>query len=156
MRLEAIMARARWLPLTLLVVAWLSPAGAAQENVPINRLGVDVVTLADGQQVRGAVYSRQKEGGLVLAVERSWLEATLPEFYSQQKELEKQRLQKIREQLLPRLDAWIERREGNKELLLYLEEQRKRLSQPVDENQRRAVEPGFIFVELAEIGRAHV
>jgi hypothetical protein len=156
--LEAIMARARWLPLTLLVVAWLSPAGAAQENVPINRLGVDVVTLADGQQVRGAVYSRQKEGGLVLAVERSWLEATLPEFYSQQKELEKQRLQKIREQLLPRLDAWIERREGNKELLLYLEEQRKRLSQPVDENQRRAVEPGFIFVELAagEVRRTYV
>jgi len=152
------MTRARWLPLTLLAIAWLSPAGVAQENTPLNRLGVDVVTLADGQQLRGVVYSRQKGGGLVLAVERSWLEATLPEFYSQQQELEKQRLEKIREQILPRLDAWIKRREENRQLLLYLEEQRKRLSQPAGENPRRAVEPGFIFVELVarDVRRTYV
>jgi hypothetical protein len=158
MRLEEAMTRARWLPLTLLAIAWLSPAGVAQENTAINRLGVDVVTLADGKQVRGVVYSRQKGGGLVLAVERSWLEVSLPEFYSQQQELEKQRLEKIREQLLPRLDAWIKRREGNRQLLLYLEEQRKRLSQPAGENPRRAVEPGFIFVELAsrDVRRTYV
>ena len=152
------MTRARWLPLTLLAIAWLPTAGTAQENAPINRLGVDVVTLADGKQVRGVVYSRQKGGGLVLAVERSWLEASLPEFYSQQQELEKQRLEKIREQILPRLDAWIERRAGDNQLLFYLEEQRKRLSQPAGENPRRAVEPGFIFVELAsrDVRRTYV
>ncbi|MFP6752761.1 MAG: hypothetical protein VB855_13860 [Pirellulaceae bacterium] len=158
MRLEEAMTRARWLPLALLAMTWLSKAGFAQEDVPINRLGVDVVTLADGQQLRGAVYSRQTGSGLVLVVERSWLKGALPQFYSQQQELEKQRQEKIREQILPRLDAWIKRREGNRQLLLYLEEQRNRLSQPVDENPRRAVEPGFIFVELSarDVRRTYV
>jgi len=152
------MTRARWLPLTLLAIAWLSKAGVAQEDVPINRLGVDVVTLADGQQLRGAVYSRQKGNGLVLVVERSWLKGALPQFYSQQQQLEKQRQEKIREQILPRLDAWIKRREGDRQLLLYLEEQRTRLSQPAGDNPRRAMEPGFIFVELAarDVRRTYV
>ena len=83
------MTRARWLPLTLLAIAWLSRAGAAQEDVPINRLGVDVVTLADGQQLRGVVYSRSRRGELVLVVDRNWLKEALPPFYSQQQEQEK-------------------------------------------------------------------
>lgn len=143
------MARIYWLPFSLLLCALLPPVLFAQEDLPVSQLGVDVVTLADGQQLRGVVYSRSKRGELVLAVDRSWLKEALPPFYSRQQQLEKQRQEQIREQILPRLDAWIKRREGNRQLLLYLEEQRKRLSQPAGDNPPRAVEPGFIFVELA-------
>lgn len=142
------MTRARRLPTVLLVIACLPSTLAGQANVPINQLGVDVVTLADGRQLRGGIYSQNKRKDLVLAVERAWLKSALPEYYAQQQELEKQREKKIREQILPRLEAWIERRQESGQLLLYLEEQHERLSKPVAADQRRVEEPEFIFVEL--------
>ncbi len=142
------MTRDRWLPTILLVIACLPSTLAGQVDVPLNQLGVDVVTLADGRQLRGGIYSQDKRKNLVLAVERAWLKTALPEYYAQQLELEKQREEKIREQILPRLEAWIERRQESKQLLLYLEEQHERLSTPVALDQRRGEEPEFIFIEL--------
>ncbi|MDP7204836.1 MAG: hypothetical protein QGH11_04665 [Pirellulaceae bacterium] len=85
------MARIHWLPLFLLSCALPLPALSAQESPPVSQLGVDVVTLADGQQLRGVVYSRSQKGELVLAVDRSWVKEALPGLYSRQQQLEKQR-----------------------------------------------------------------
>ena len=82
------MTRARWLTMILLVSACLPSTLAGQADVPLNQLGVDVVTLADGRQLRGGIYSQDKRKDLVLAVERAWLKTALPEYYAQQLELE--------------------------------------------------------------------
>ena len=152
------MTSARWFTAILLLLGCLPSTVAGQAAVPINQLGVDIVTLATGQQLRGIVYSRQKAGGLLLAVDRSWLKETLPELYQQHLEKEKLRGEKIRQELLPRLDAWILRRQGSERLLLYLEQQRTRLSMPIEADGRPGSEPGFIFVELAreEIRRSYL
>ncbi len=114
--------------LTLLVAGWLTQLGHAQPpTVADQRLGVDVLRLADGSQIYGFALDRPHDGSLSFAVERQWLRDSLPELYERLAASERQEARLAQAQLIKQIEEWLAERPANdpanESLRLYLESQ---------------------------------
>ena len=97
------------------------------KSVAVSQLTVDVVSLKSGKAVRGAVVSEDSHGALTMAVDRRWLQQSLPDLAQKAIAHEADRRQQATEQLVGRL--------------------KKRLATPVDQ-------PGLAFFLKQELERA--
>lgn len=98
-------------------------------------LAVDVVTLKDDTRLRGAVIARRHDGSLVVAVSRTWLKQSQPDFFHDQQQQEIARRQAAYRQLLARIADWIAEPPQDEALLGFLQREAERLQAAVDEGK---------------------
>lgn len=92
------------------------------------RLAVDSVLIKGGPRLYGLIIGKNEDGSVAIAVERAWLEKTYRKFHRDETALENDVARAVREKTLERLGAWTAGRAADKNLLLFLEEERKRLA----------------------------
>lgn len=85
-------------------------ASAQLPQVADSRLGVDLVQLVDGSRLYGFVLERAADSSLKVAVEREWLKGQYPKLHADFEARELAEAKAAHEQLITRLDAWLEER----------------------------------------------
>lgn len=111
--------------------------------------GTDVVKLADGTVVRGQIIRRQEDGGLLMAVRRSWLEKTEPALARDVAAGEQQRTREALGQLAGRIEAMLAEPAGrfDEGLLAFLRREQARVSGLLEAAERP--QPQFLWLPLA-------
>ena len=118
--------------LTAILAAPIAPAvcvAQASGNPPsLVRRGVDMVGVTDGPVILGSIVSRRRDGSVTIATRRKWFEESVPKLYLEYREREVAAAEKVHEELVSRLDNWIEARRGQQRLVVTLEDYQARLA----------------------------
>ncbi|MBM81480.1 MAG: hypothetical protein CMJ78_12935 [Planctomycetaceae bacterium] len=122
---------------------------AAQRKIGMTKYGVDFVFLESGERLRGSVLSQQPNGALRVALSRAWLEKTYPEMFAAEAKAAEARKGKQAEQFKQRILGWKEARKDDRELVLYLDDELKRLEREAGRKVEEA-ETQFLMVEIAK------
>ncbi len=96
-------------------------------QVSDKRLGVDRVRMEGGKRLYGFVLAENPDRSITLAVERVWLETTYPSLFEKEVEREKIRAQAARDELLSRIETWIQQREQDELLIRFLRSESQRI-----------------------------
>ena len=83
-----------------------------------SRLGVDRVRLADDRWLYGFVL-KADDSGLLVAVERAWMQVTYPDLYTQQLLNEQAAQEAATKQLVGRVKAWMQNRAADQLLVRF-------------------------------------
>ena len=92
----------------------------------IDDLAVDLVQVRKGPRLLGAVLNRNRLGDVTVAVEREWLRRAESRFFAEQTARESEEGQIAWRELLERLEAWREARQGEERLLDFIKSQHVR------------------------------
>ncbi|MCA9126623.1 MAG: hypothetical protein KDB22_06045 [Planctomycetales bacterium] len=110
-----------------------------------SRLGVDRVRLADDRWLYGFVL-KADDSGLLVAVERAWMQVTYPDLYTQQLLNEQAAQEAATKQLVGRVKAWMQNRAADQLLVRFLEIELERIE--VIDPQLQQEQPLFLSVVL--------
>ncbi len=135
---------------------WPLPQAAAQriKGSP-KSMALDVVMLSSGTRFYGVVIQNDDQA-VKCVVEREWFRNQHPKLYQEQLQIEKRNYETIKAELVRRVDDWIEDRKTDKDLVLFLEDERRRIAQ--DENAEDLENKRFLVVEIpaAELNKVVV
>lgn len=112
--------------------AWLvafllgSPELFAQQTAPIRQRAVDSLTVKKGPRLLGAIVGRDSSGAVTIAVRRDWLKAKAAKFYEKESKAEEARSDTDLTTLLERIAEWRKQRADEKDLLPFLDRERRR------------------------------
>ena len=129
----------------LITAGFLTGAWAQVPKTPKNRLGVDVVNLADGKRLYGVLLGETDQGAAKMAIEREWLKRTHRDLYDSYRAAEITARKQSTEQLAQRIDRWAQQRGGDALLTTFLEDEKKRIQA---ENTPTGSEPIFIIAVI--------
>ncbi len=126
-----------------LLVAGLGglPQIAQQHKGSPQKLAVDVIRLNSGEWLYGLVTD-QDEAETRVVVERRWLETRHPGMFRRAAEAEQKNAAAARELLIRRIDQWLAERGDEPLLRVFLEDERRRISQvvqPADSSRRKFI-----------------
>ena len=111
----------------LLLLLVVEASSGQRPRVSPKRLAVDVVSVQRGPQLYGAVLAGNATEGLTMAVERSWLEKTWPRYYQDLAAGERALATAASEGLRGRVERWRRSRNGDANLVLFLQQETARL-----------------------------
>ncbi len=132
----------------LLLLLVVEASSGQRPRVSPKRLAVDVVSVQRGPQLYGAVLAGNATEGLTMAVERSWLEKTWPRYYRDLAAGERALATAASEGLRGRVEQWRRSRNGDANLVLFLQQETARLhGAKEDEVEKPASQ--FVLIELA-------
>lgn len=100
-------------------------AGVSREQAA--RLGVDVVQLQGGREVRGSIVERSDDGELSIAVRRAWLKEEQPEWAAELEAAAEAGRRAALETLVERTRDWLAARSEDKRLSAVLQIELERL-----------------------------
>jgi hypothetical protein len=87
------------------------------------RLGVDLVRLRSGQRLYGFVLAQHPDRTLEVAVARDWLESTYPALARELIEIDEAQTMAAYEKLIARTRSWLEHRQQDRSLAIFLEKE---------------------------------
>lgn len=153
----------------LLVLATLGSTGwAAQRRVPTTELGVDVLTLTDGDRVLGSVTGEARDGTVTIAVRRAWLKENLPERHDELLEAAERERRAAHDRRIARITAWRNERLDHAGISRFLETQTRKLEAAfatddegdgeADDDIEPTMESEFVLLSFAkdELRRTYV
>ncbi len=107
--------------------------GGAKRDMPVTTdLCVDVVTLRDGRELAGIVTGGDQQTSVRLLVERYWLLNQHPKMYAEVLAQEKKLLAQSHNQILGRINEWIEERKADQVLVVFLKDELERIEKEAD------------------------
>ena len=119
-------------------------------TVKQERLGVDLLSLKSGTKLYGFSLGNDPKGNVRFAVERKWLEATHPDFYREQRELEVKALIAEKKILVERVTAWMKEREESERLVRFLQQELFQLEDDLqDQDALKSAASRFMVLEVA-------
>ena len=127
------------------LVLGVSPTLSQLPQVAENRLGVDSVKIDGGKRLYGFLLIHRADQSIVFSVGRRWLEATHPQLYTEFTGHERERFEKLLQQRIERIEAWIESRPDDRGLRSFLEHELVRFGEMVPEDLGKKK---FVTIEL--------
>jgi hypothetical protein len=134
-----------------LVLVGLGALSAALAETNFNdakRLVVDVVWLKGGGELRGAILDTRDGQPSLMAVRREWLRKGNPKRLEIEEQRAADRGREIDEQLLARIDAWLEKRAEDRMLKASIVPQRERCTARLATDGKAGEPLEFLLVEL--------
>lgn len=125
----------------------------AEPPLAAEKLVVDVVTLKSGTQYRGVVLGRTEDGTVSMAVQREWLKRTQPKEFETLAASESQQTQLAAQQLLARLNAWLQKPLEPATLHAFVDLERERIEtllNAVKDRDRLPEPPQFMWISFLE------